>query len=169
MTAPDLGAAEAVAVLMTEVAEGTLTAATMADRAAGRCHQMFGAVAGSEDPLWPVQLDVTRQVLGRGGISAAELAQWLSAARSRENPGGATDCPSAPVSLLTEAHGGQSGDADDDTEVDAGSAAAEVDSVDTTDTLAGIPDSVLIRAEAAALTVIETYRQNRDRQPEDEQ
>ena len=39
---PDLAAAEAVVVLMTEVSEDTLTAATMADRAVKRCRGVYG-------------------------------------------------------------------------------------------------------------------------------
>ncbi|MCA4726894.1 hypothetical protein [Mycolicibacterium fortuitum] len=167
--APDLAAAEAVAVLMTEVTEGTLTGATMTERAADRCRQMFGSVAGSEDPLWPVQLDVARQVLGRGGIAAAELAQWLSAARSRENPSGATDCPSALVPSLSEAHSSPRGGTDGDPAADPRSVAVELDSMDTADLLTGVPIEVLAEAEAAALAVIETYRHDRGRHREDDQ
>ncbi len=158
--APDLAAAEAVAVLMTEVSEGRLTADAMADRAVQRCREMFGSVTGPDDPLWPVHTDVTRQVLGHGGIPAAELAQWLSAARSRETPGGATDCLPGSLSPLSVAHSDPLGGADSETNTDARPVVSELDSVDTMDSddLADVPDAVLAEAEAAALAVIETYR-----------
>lgn len=93
---PDLAAAEAVAVLMTGVSEGTLTAATMTEAAVRRCREVFGTCDGPTDPLWPVHVDICRAVLGHGGLPASELAQWLGAARSRENPHAARRLPVRP-------------------------------------------------------------------------
>jgi hypothetical protein len=90
---PDLAAAEAVAVLMREVSEGRLTAATMADAATQRCREVFGQCDGPTDPLWSVHVDICRAVLGFGGMAASELVQWLSVARSRENPGAPAGLP----------------------------------------------------------------------------
>jgi hypothetical protein len=160
VTAPDVAAAEAVAVLMTEVSEGRLTAATMADRAAVRCREVFGQCDGPTDPLWPVHVDLCRAVLGHGGLTASELAQWLSVARNRENPGGAATSPSGSVSSLSGPHGPDSSGADDDAKVGLKPVAAELDTVDTVDDdeFADVPDEVLAEAEAAALEVIDRYR-----------
>lgn len=129
---PDVAAAEAVVVLMTEVSEGRLTAATMADRAAQRIRELFGECDGPTDPLWPVHVDLCRQVLGHGGLSAAELTEWLAVQRRRET--GAE--PPAPTE----------NDASADTD------AAEVDP------FADVPDEVMAEAEDAALAVIDQYR-----------
>lgn len=140
---PDVAAAEAVAVLMTEVSEGRLTAAMMADRAAARCREVFGECDGPTDPLWAVHVEICRAVLGHGGLAAAELAQWTSAARSRENPSAAEDHPPAPGSVATAAHSPECTDSD-------------------ADPFADVPDDVLDAAEDAALSVIERYRCDRE-------
>lgn len=138
--APDVAAAEAVAVLMIEVSEGRLTAATLADRAAARIREVFGRCDGPTDPLWSVHADLARQVLGHGGLSAAELTEWLAVQRRRET--GAE--PPSP------------------TEDDANADAAEVDP------FADVPDEVLAEAEEAALAVIARYReQHREDQTDD--
>ncbi|MGF2945271.1 hypothetical protein [Mycobacterium sp. Lab-001] len=135
--APDVAAAEAVAVLMTEVSEGRLAASTMADRAATRCREVFGQCDGPTDPLWSVHVELARQVLGHGGLPAAELAQRLSVARNRENPGAAADY------RLGNAHSPSNND----------------DDLGGDDELADVPCEVLAEAEAAALAVIDRYRQ----------
>jgi hypothetical protein len=136
---PDVVAAEAVAVLMTEVSEGRLTAATMADRAAQRCRDVFGQCDGPTDPLWLVHVDLCRAVLGHGGLPASELAQWLAVARCHENPGAAA----------AEALSLDNGDADPDAD-------PAVDPED--DDLADVPRDVLAEAESAALAVIDRFR-----------
>jgi hypothetical protein len=145
---PDVAAAEAVAVLMTEVSEGRLTAATMAERAVQRCREVFGQCDGPTDPLWPAHVDLCRAVLGHGGLSASELAQWLAVARSRENPSAGVEYPTAPDSPAVDAHCLGNGDV-----------GAEADG------LADVPREVLAEAEAAALAVIDRYcrRRGRDR------
>lgn len=166
---PDLAAAEAVAVLMAEVSEGRLTAATMADRAVQRCREVFGQCDGPTDPLWPVHVDLCRAVLGHGGLSASELAQWLSVARCRENPGAAVEYPPGSVSSLSGSHSLDSGGADADTRADLKPVVAELDTVDPVDDddLADVPREVLVDAEAAALAVIERYRRRREGQTDD--
>lgn len=159
-TAPDVAAAEAVAVLMTEVSEGRLTAATMADRAVQRCREVFGQCDGPTDPLWPVHVDLCRAVLGLGGLTASELAQWLSVARNRENPRGAVTSPSTSVSSRSGPHSPDSSGADIDAKFGLKPAATELDTVETVDNdeFADVPDEVLTEAEAAALAVIDRYR-----------
>ncbi|WP_409437217.1 hypothetical protein [Mycobacterium sp. SMC-14] len=159
--APDVAAAEAVAVLMTEVSEGRLTAAAMADRAAARCREVFGQCDGPTDPLWPVHVDLCRAVLGHAGLPASELAQWLAVARNRENPGGMVHRPPGSVSSLYGPHSRDSGGADTAAEIDAKPVATELDTVDTVDVdeFADVPREVLAEAEASALAVIDRYRQ----------
>lgn len=164
MSVTDDDVVESAYAVIGELTEGSLSGAAVEQRAVEVCRRTFGAVGGPDDPLWPVQIDVARQVLGHCGILADELAQWLSAARSRENPGSATDCPSASVSALSEAHSLDSGGADGDPEGDPNHVARQVDSVDAMDILTGIPPEVLAEAEAAALAVITRYRRQQQRE-----
>lgn len=159
---PDLAAAEAVAVLMTEVSEGRLTAATMADRAVARCREVFGTCDGPTDPLWPVHVDLCRAVLGHGGLGASEVAQWLSVARNRENPNAGCDYPSAPGSSLSEPYSPDSGDAEPDDDTGPKPVVREMDTVDALDKLDDIPPEVLAEAEAAAAAVIGRYRRQKE-------
>lgn len=159
--APDIAAAEAVAVLMTQVSEGRLTAATMADRAMARMRELFAQCDGPTDVLWPVHVDICRAVLGHAGLSAAEVAQWLSVARCRESPAGAVDYPPGSVEAASEARSHDPGGAEPDAGADLEAVAQQVDSVDAVDNVdpfADVPDDVLAEAEAAALAVIDRYR-----------
>ncbi|MGB5111219.1 MAG: hypothetical protein WBO08_06205 [Mycobacterium sp.] len=143
---PDVAAAEAVAVLMTEVSEGRLTAAMMADRAVARCREMFGQCDGPTDVLWSVHLEICRAVLGHAGLPVNEVAQFLAVARNRENPGVAADYSTASVSFGLDAQSPGNGDADP-----------------KDDDLVDVPDDVLDEAEAAAMAVIDRYRQREAR------
>jgi hypothetical protein len=154
---PDVNAVDAVAVLMRGVQEGSLTGAVMADRAVQRCREVFGQCDGLTDPLWPVHVDMCRAVLGFGGLSAAELAQWLAVARNRENPDAVALAPPAPASSVSESYSGLYAGPDNKPEPE--SIAAELDTVDALDTLADVPREVLAEAEAAAWAVIEQWRQ----------
>jgi hypothetical protein len=147
---PDVVAAEAVAVLMTEVSEGRLTAATMADRAVQRCREVFGQCDGPTDPLWPVHVDLCPAVLGHGGLPASELAQWLAVARSHQNSGAAVDYPTACAASAVDALSNAEPDADPED-----------------DDLADVPREVLAEAEAAALAVIDRYRRQREGETDD--
>lgn len=164
MTVTDADVVESAYAVLGGITDGSLSGAAVEQRAVEVCRRTFGAVGGPDDPLWPVQIDVARQVLGHCGIPAAELAQWLSAARSRENPGSATDCQSASVSALSEAHSLDSGGADGDPEGDPNHVARRVDSVDAMDNdeFADIPEAVMAEADAAAMSVIDRYRQQRE-------
>jgi len=167
LAAPDPDAVDAVAVLMRQVAEGSLTGAGLADRAAQRCAEVFAYCDGPTDPLWPVHVEITRAVLGFGGLPAAELAQWLAVARQRENPDAATIPPPAPASAVSvddsDHYGAVADDLTSDTGTETETVAAEVDSVDTTaqeDSLADVPRDVLAEAEAAAWSVITRWRRD---------
>jgi hypothetical protein len=163
--APDPDAVDAVAVLMREVAEGTLTGAAMADRATQRCAEVFAECDGPTDPLWPAHVEVCRAVLGFGGLPAAELSQWLAVARNRENPEGSTLYPPAPASPDSESYSHECDDVDEAAGPDPKPVAPEagtVDATDTFDTLDDLPRDVLADAEAAAWAVIDCYRRQRE-------
>lgn len=70
-----------------DVAEGRIAPAQLAAAAVAECRALFGVVAGVEDPLWALQVDVARQVLAAGGIPVGELAEWLAVAKTRESAG----------------------------------------------------------------------------------
>ena len=66
-----------------DVAEGRLDPAALDAAVAAECRQLFSVVVGRDDPLWALHVDVARQVLGLGGLSADELTEWLAVARRR--------------------------------------------------------------------------------------
>lgn len=49
-----------------------------------QCRELFATVYGPDDPLWSMQVDVIRQGLALGALSADEIAEWLAVARTRE-------------------------------------------------------------------------------------
>jgi hypothetical protein len=75
---------KASASVARDAAEGRLNLSALDQAVTDECRGLFGNVAGPEDPLWPLHLDIARQVLGRDGIPADELAEWLAVARSHE-------------------------------------------------------------------------------------
>lgn len=82
-TAGAVAAINAAMDVAADVAEGRLAPAQLTAEAVEACRELVGTVAGAEDPLWPVQLDITRQVLAAGGIPAGELAEWVAVMRTR--------------------------------------------------------------------------------------
>jgi hypothetical protein len=74
---------KAAASIARDVAEGRLDAAALDQAVADECRELFGTVTGPADALWPLQLDVCRQMLAAGALSANELSEWLAVARSR--------------------------------------------------------------------------------------
>jgi hypothetical protein len=68
-----------------DIADGKLSPAALDAMALEECRQLFGKVAGPEDVLWDLQLEVARGVLAAGGIPANELSEWLGVARRRES------------------------------------------------------------------------------------
>lgn len=73
-----------------DVAEGRLSPADLERQAAVEARAMFGTVIGPADALWGVQVEVARQVVALGGMSAAELAEWAVVLAEPEpvGPGG---------------------------------------------------------------------------------
>ncbi|OBG00700.1 hypothetical protein A5773_04220 [Mycobacterium sp. 852014-52450_SCH5900713] len=66
-----------------DVAESRLDPTQLNQAVADECKALFGTVVGDDDPLWPLHIDVARQVLAVGGLSADELSEWLAVASSR--------------------------------------------------------------------------------------
>lgn len=87
-------AVDAAMSVAQDVAAGKLSAAVLDADAALEARNLFGRVVGPEDPLWPLQADVARQVIAAGGIPANELAEWLAVQRRRDGP------ETKPVELL---------------------------------------------------------------------
>ncbi|MFA1701656.1 flagellar hook-length control protein [Mycobacterium intracellulare] len=77
-----------------DAAEGRLAPTDLQTQAVAELRELFGTVVGPDDPAWPVQLDVARQVLAAGGIPADELSEWLAVARHRA--GEPLDRPESP-------------------------------------------------------------------------
>lgn len=65
-----------------DVAEGRLDPAQLDQAVADECKALFGMVTG-RDSLWPLHIDVCRQALALGALTADELSEWLAVARSR--------------------------------------------------------------------------------------
>lgn len=61
-----------------DVAEGRLAPAELDAQVVAECRELFGRVEGPGDPLWDLQVDVARQVLGLDGIPVDEMAEWLA-------------------------------------------------------------------------------------------
>lgn len=118
MTKPITTASDVVTAalaLADDAAQGRLNPATLEAQAAQELREVVGTVAGEGDPLWSLQCDIARQVLALGGVPADELSEWLAVARHRAGqPVDQLDGDQAlpePVSLPSEAHSPESGDA----------------------------------------------------------
>jgi hypothetical protein len=85
-----------------DVAEGRVDPAALDQAAADECRELFGTVADPDDPIWPLQVDVARQVLAADGLSADELSEWLAVARSRAGEPVSTPQPPVDPPAVTE-------------------------------------------------------------------
>ncbi|MDF0532528.1 hypothetical protein P0W64_15065 [Tsukamurella sp. 8F] len=133
--------------LLDEVDAGTTTAANLEAELAETMRAEFGIVGGgSDDPLWSLHLDVARQFIAAGGLTSAELREWLSVRLRAEN-GGARPENAAPDAPATDVATSTDGEPDD---------------------LDGLPASVLTEAEAAAEAVIERWRRTDTTDPMEE-
>lgn len=81
---------KAAMAIAKDAAEGKVDPATLDAQLAAKCRELFGAVVGPDDPLWPLHVDVARAVLAAGGIPADELSEWLAVAKNRAE--GETSC-----------------------------------------------------------------------------
>lgn len=79
-------AIKAAMSIANDVAAGNLDPAALEQQAVAECRRLFGYVAGPDDPLWELHVEVARQVLAvGGGIPADELAEWVAVERLRED------------------------------------------------------------------------------------
>lgn len=76
-------AIDAALSMAEDINAGKINPANLDAELVDRCHELFGSVAGPADALWPLHVDVARQVLGLGGVAADELSEWLAVARQR--------------------------------------------------------------------------------------
>ena len=84
-----------------QAADGRLKPSEVEAQTIARCREIMGTVYGPDDPAWPVQLDISRQIIAMNGHTADELAEWLAVIRAREGKP-AEPVPSA-VSWIEEA------------------------------------------------------------------
>lgn len=87
-------AIDAAMAVAEDVAEGKIEPAALDQAVAGECRELFGTVVGDGDPLWDLHIDVCRQALALGALTADELSEWLAVARSRV--GERVDTPEEP-------------------------------------------------------------------------
>lgn len=91
--------------LADDVAQGRLDPTELEATAVAECRALFGTVAGPDDPLWDLQVQIARQVLGLDGIPADELSEWLAVARQRAGqPVSPADASPDAVSAASEAY-----------------------------------------------------------------
>jgi hypothetical protein len=70
--------------VLRDVELGVLKAADVQGRAVSVVREMVGQVNGPGYALWSLHLDICRQVLGAGGLSANELREWVAVQARRE-------------------------------------------------------------------------------------
>jgi hypothetical protein len=79
-----------------DVAEGRLLPSSVDAAALEACRGIVGVVVGVNDPLWPLQTEIARQVIAAGGIHANELSEWLAVQRRRDGPVTVTETQMEP-------------------------------------------------------------------------
>ncbi|MCX2934046.1 flagellar hook-length control protein [Mycobacterium sp. CVI_P3] len=99
-------AVKAAMSIANDVTSGALDPDDLQAAAVAEVRKLFGTVIGPEDPLWPIHVQVMRDVLavGKGCISADELAEWSAVYRAAEGP---------PPSWIEEALAAGAGDDED--------------------------------------------------------
>lgn len=76
-------AIRAASSIARDVADGKLSPSDLERQAVAELRELVGTVVGPDDPAWPLQVDIARQVLALDGIPATELSEWLAVARHR--------------------------------------------------------------------------------------
>ncbi len=110
-----------------DAAEGRLTPATLEAQLEAELRALVGTVVGDGDPLFDLQRDIARGVLAVGGVPTDELAEWLAVARQQAGePVSPTEALPEAVSLPSEAHSPESGDAAPEPDAEAAPEAATV-------------------------------------------
>lgn len=85
--------------LAAAVTDGRIKPVDIEAEVVAKCCELVGVVHGPTDPMWALQIDITRQVLHANGLSVDEVAEWLAVMRSRE---GVID-PAPAVSWIEQA------------------------------------------------------------------
>lgn len=136
-----------------DVAQGHLDPERLESQLTEELRDLFVVVVGPEDPLWPIQTDVARQVVSRGGIPTDELSEWLAVRRRRENPDASSETLSAPVPI----------DGADTPPEPVSSGSIELSAEDDAlpDDLSDVPRHIIVQAEAAAMSIITRWRASR--------
>jgi hypothetical protein len=65
----------AAASIARDTAEGRLRLGALEHQAVTECRELFGTVSGPDDPIWPLHVDIARQVLALDGVPPHELAK----------------------------------------------------------------------------------------------
>lgn len=71
-------AVDAAVSIAEDITTGKLTPAQLEAQAAAETRALVGLVIGPGDPLWELHLDIMRQAVALGGMSAAEHAEWAA-------------------------------------------------------------------------------------------
>lgn len=66
-----------------DVAEGRLVPSELERQAVAELRGLFGTVVGEGDPAWPLQVDVCRQAIALGALTADELSEWAAVFRQQ--------------------------------------------------------------------------------------
>lgn len=111
-------AIKAAASVAREIADGKLLPADLEAHAVAECRALAGEVVGPDSPLWPLQVDIARQAVSLGALSAEELSEWAAVFRRRAGeavkPPEPQDDPLPAISPASVAASGPESPADDD-------------------------------------------------------
>ncbi len=104
---------KAAASVARDAAEHRLSPADLEAQAVEELRSLVGTVVGPDDPAWELQVEVARQAIALGALSADELSEWAAAMRHRAGAAshgpGPHDDPGEAVSSASGATRGQSG------------------------------------------------------------
>lgn len=88
-------AIKAATSIARDVADGKLLPTDLEAQAVTELRELFAEVIGPDDPVWPVQVDVARQAISLGALSADELREWAAVMSHRA--GEAVEPPAPPI------------------------------------------------------------------------
>ena len=100
MTTTKREAVVAALSLAEDVDAGKIDPGDLEAAAVAECRELFAEVIGPDDPLWPTQVEVTRQVLSKSGLPADELSEWHAVARSRAGGAEVQTDPARPAESI---------------------------------------------------------------------
>jgi hypothetical protein len=110
--------------LAEDIGSGKANPAELDRELVDTCRSLLGTVAGPDDPLWPLHVDVARQVLAAGGVPVDELQEWAAVLRQRgqdcQTPAGSRNVPTEVDSAASEPYSGDIGAIESEHEPEAG-------------------------------------------------